>query len=290
MSKKYYWLKLKTNWFSDKRIKKLRSIAGGDTYVVIYLKMMLLSLNDEGKLYFEGVEEDFASELALELDEDAENVKVTLSFLQKNGLMELCEEDEYLLNEVPASIGSESPSAGRMRKLRAAQGSQLPDKKASHCDSHVTASDGEVTTSDTEKEIDIEKEKEVITVSKDTVRQTEIRQVMEKWNELSSFGISQVSRVNSGTKRYKGIVARIKEYGMEAVLSAIESIKHSRYLQGKVPGYDWSITFDWFVKPNNFPKVLEGNYRDNSFSSSNDSGGYGNRLAELENEDGGGCQ
>lgn len=283
MSKKYYWLKLKTNWFSDKRIKKLRSIAGGDTYVVIYLKMMLLSLKDEGKLYFEGVEEDFASELALELDEDAENVKVTLSFLQKNGLMELREADEYLLNEVPASIGGESPSAERMRKHRAQRKDQLPDKEASHCDSHVT-------NSDTEIELDIEKEKEVITVSKDTVRQIEIRQVMEKWNELSSFGISQVSRVSSGTKRYKGIVARIKEYGMEAVLSAIESIKHSRYLQGKVPGYGWSITFDWFVGPNNFPKVLEGNYRDNSFSSSKDSGGYGNRLAELENEDGGGFQ
>ena len=43
MAKKYYWLKLKADWFSDKRIKKLRSIAGGDTYTIIYLKMMLLS-------------------------------------------------------------------------------------------------------------------------------------------------------------------------------------------------------------------------------------------------------
>ncbi|MBQ7644355.1 MAG: hypothetical protein IJS84_04960, partial [Spirochaetales bacterium] len=24
----------------------------------------------------------------------------------------------------------------------------------------------------------------------------------------------------------------------------------------------WMVTFDWFVKPNNFPKVLEGNYLD----------------------------
>ncbi len=64
MAKRCYWLKLKADWFLDKRIKKLRSIAGGDTHTIIYLKMMLLSLKDEGKLYFEGVEDNFASEIA----------------------------------------------------------------------------------------------------------------------------------------------------------------------------------------------------------------------------------
>lgn len=51
MAKKYYWLKLRNDWFGDKRIKKLRSIAGGDTYTIIYLKMQLLSLKNEGKLF-----------------------------------------------------------------------------------------------------------------------------------------------------------------------------------------------------------------------------------------------
>ena len=40
--KKYYWLKLKEGFFEQKIIKKLRKIAGGDTYVIIYLKMQLL--------------------------------------------------------------------------------------------------------------------------------------------------------------------------------------------------------------------------------------------------------
>ncbi|MBO5145628.1 MAG: phage replisome organizer N-terminal domain-containing protein [Lachnospiraceae bacterium] len=64
-------------------MKKLRSIAGGDTHTIIYLKMLLLSLKDEGKLYFEGVEDNFVSEIVLALDEDAENVKLTLAFLQR---------------------------------------------------------------------------------------------------------------------------------------------------------------------------------------------------------------
>ena len=44
MSKRYYWLKLKEDFFRDKVMKKMRKIAGGDTYVVIYLKMMLMSI------------------------------------------------------------------------------------------------------------------------------------------------------------------------------------------------------------------------------------------------------
>ena len=41
--KRYYWLKMEENFFNDKRVKKLRKIAGGDTYTIIYLKMMLSS-------------------------------------------------------------------------------------------------------------------------------------------------------------------------------------------------------------------------------------------------------
>ncbi len=80
--------------------------------------MMLLSLKDEGKLYFEGVEDSFASEIALALDEDAENVKLTLSFLQRHGLIEICDYDEYQLTEVPTIIGSETASAMRVREHR----------------------------------------------------------------------------------------------------------------------------------------------------------------------------
>ena len=112
MAKRYYWLKLKADWFSDKRIKKLRSIAGGDTHTIIYLKMMLLSLKDEGKLYFEGVEDNFASEIALALDEDAENVKLTLAFLQRHGLIEIGDREKLEKGKFPKDIGVILDNAG----------------------------------------------------------------------------------------------------------------------------------------------------------------------------------
>lgn len=81
MAKRYYWLKLPDGFFRQKAIKKLRKIAGGDTYTIIYLKMLLVAMKQDGRLYFEGVEATFYDELALDLDEEVENVRVTVSLL-----------------------------------------------------------------------------------------------------------------------------------------------------------------------------------------------------------------
>lgn len=116
---KYYWLKLKDDFFRKKEIKKLRRIAGGDTYTIIYLKLQLMSLEHEGKILFEHVEDTLSDEIALAIDEDNENVAVTLAFLEKNHLIELVETDEYILPKVLTCIGSESESAERVRKYRA---------------------------------------------------------------------------------------------------------------------------------------------------------------------------
>lgn len=116
--KKYYWLKLTEQFFKDKAIKKLRKIAGGDTYTVIYLKMLLKAITQGNKLYFEGVESDFAEELALDLDEDEENVSVTIAYLKSKGLLRLVNEDEMLLTQCDEMVGSETDAARRKRLQR----------------------------------------------------------------------------------------------------------------------------------------------------------------------------
>lgn len=152
MAKKYYWLKLKEDFFRNKKIKKLRKIAGGDTYTVIYLKMQLLSLQNEGTLIYEGVENSFAEEIALEIDEDIDNVKITLSFLSQNGLLEEISQDHFIMTETVECIGSEGSSAERVRKHRA-----LKQQKVLQCNAPVTNGNTEI---EKEKEIDIDLEKD----------------------------------------------------------------------------------------------------------------------------------
>lgn len=112
-----------------------------------------------------------------------------------------------------------------------------------------------------------EKREESITVSNDTVCQTDVRLIVEAWNELEAYGIKPVSRLNSDSKRYRSLVSRMRIYNTADIFTAIEKIKSSDFLQGKNK-QGWTITFDWFVLPNNFPKVLEGNY-DNKTASDN---------------------
>ena len=85
--------------------------------------------------------------------------------------------------------------------------------------------------------------------------------VISSWNALTDYGIPPVKKLVSTTNRSKMLKARIREYGIDDVLKAIENIRRSDFLRGK-NNRGWMITFDWFVKPNNFPKVLEGKYND----------------------------
>lgn len=144
--KKFYWLKLRENFFASKEIKKLRRIAGGDTYTIIYLKLQLLSLKNNGVLMFDGLEETIQEELALEIDEDIENVKITLSYLSKTGLIEQSDDNEYTLTETIKNIGSECDSAERVRKFR-----EVQNNKKLLCNASVTIGN-------TEKRLELKKE------------------------------------------------------------------------------------------------------------------------------------
>ena len=117
-NKRYYWLKLMDDFFDSKRIKKLRKMAGGDTYTIIYLKMQLLSLKKGGYLEYSGLEDEFYKEIALDIDEDEINVQVTIQYLLSCGLLETSDSIEYKLPFVQDNLGSEAASTRRSRKSR----------------------------------------------------------------------------------------------------------------------------------------------------------------------------
>jgi len=253
-NKRYYWLKLMDDFFTSKRIKKLRKLAGGDTYTIIYLKMQLLSLRRGGYLEYTGLEDEFYKEVALDIDEDADNVSVTINYLLSCGLLVTTDNIEYLMPFVKNNLGSETASTLRSRKSR-------ENKQNSVALQHQCNNLQQNCNVDIDIDIDTREEKETMLVSNETNCQTQsVRRVVDAWNALQDVGIKPISRVSSGSKRYQSLIARLREYGEDDVLQAIERIRLSDFLQGKHGGRPWLITFDWFVLPNNFPKVLEGNY------------------------------
>lgn len=121
-----------------------------------------------------------------------------------------------------------------------------------------------------EDKIRIEKNREeegILTFSTENVRssQDDMQRVVEAWNSLN---LQSVSKLNPSTERYKQLKARIREYGVDEVLRAIENVRDSKFLRGDNKK-GWTITFDWLIKPNNFVKVADGNYKDNQKPSQN---------------------
>ncbi|KLE02798.1 phage replisome organizer N-terminal domain-containing protein [Aliarcobacter butzleri] len=147
VNKRFYWLKIGATFFDDLKIQKLRKIAGGDTFTCIYLKLMILSLKNDGNIYFESIFEDIEDELAIKLNETVENIKATLVFCKSMKMIEIYENKSLFFKQVKDITGSESSSAERVRKYRASTNKNK--SKVLHCNKNVTT--------EKEKELDNKK-------------------------------------------------------------------------------------------------------------------------------------
>ena len=271
MAKRYYWLKLKDDFFTDKRIKKLRRIAGGDTYTIIYLKMMMKCMNNDGILEYDGIENSFADELALDLDEDADNVQITVNFLMQAGLLEEMGENHFLMTEVPELIGSETANAQRVRDFRNKQ-------KALQCNADVT----EVKQlCNVEKEKEKEKEKDI--EKREEKRESiNYQQIADMYNDTC---VSFPRLTTLSDTRKKAIRARLNTYTIDDFALMFAKAEASSFLKG---GNDrnWSATFDWMIKDSNMAKILDGNYDNKASGMVTNNNGYtsSNKVKDKLNE------
>lgn len=253
MTKKYYWLKLKDSFFSQKEIKKLRKIAGGDTYTIIYLKMLLTAIKQGNKLYFEGVEDTFPEELALELDEDSENIKVTLAFLERQGLIQIVNEDEFLLTQCAKMIGTETDSAVRVRKHRENKTLQSNTNVTNLLRKGNTEIDIEI-----DKDIDIDK-KDTNVSKKEATSRINYQEIIDLYHNICK-SYSRIEKLTN--KRKEAIKARLtSKYAIGDFKTVFLNAESSGFLKG-CNERNWKADFDWIIKDSNMAKILEGKYSD----------------------------
>lgn len=249
--KRFYWLKLSEDFFKSRDIKKLRKIAGGDTYTIIYLKLLLLSLTDNGYLYYEGVEPTFAEEMALAIDEDEENVEVTLNYLEQRGLLERKTLDEYLLTACAEMTGSETSVARRVRKTR--EKKALLEKEKCYnvtleCKNETNCNTDE-TNCNTEIDIDIEKEKE---------KEQDLDLEQEKI--LKIYAKTKLPKLNFISDELKTKIKNsLQQFKIEDFELCFKKAENSLFLTGK-NNLGWKANLEWFLKNDNMAKVLNGNY------------------------------
>ena len=210
--KRYFWLKLKEDFFGSKRIKKLRNMAGGDTYLIIYLKLQLKAMKTDGIIQFDHLEDNIMDDLALDLDEKPDDVAATLIYLTHCGLAETSDQETFYFPYAVENVGSENSSAARVREYRKKQ-------KALHCNTNETPvkrlCNGEI-----EKEI--EKEQEEVG-GDDTfgMDPDEAQRIARDHSEILDAAEAAGFPKNPAT--WDKIIALYAEFGKETVLAGISA-------------------------------------------------------------------
>lgn len=268
--KRYYWIKLKESFMTSDAVDFLMSQKDGSNYVILYQMLCLKTINTGGVLARQ------IGEIIIPYDEEkiardtkyfsVDTVRVALNLYKALGLIYQDTEGMLVLADHNNLVGSETDWAEKQRKKRNSlpPGDIVPSNVPQNVPTEIEIDirdkdirDKEIEISDTETEVISEPDGS-------DCRAKDARRVLEEWNKI---GINPILKITSGSTRGKMLQARIKEYGIDAIIEAINRISSSPFLMGS-NDRGWQITFEWFVKPNNFIKVLEGNYDARQGSSS----------------------
>ena len=117
-TKIYFWLKVDKKFFDNLFIKRLKNMPGGYTMIVIYIRLMLESLEDDCILYYEGYFDSLVQELALKLDVSEDDINMTVAYFTKCGLIQIDDDGHATLSQAKAMVESETNWAKYKRDQR----------------------------------------------------------------------------------------------------------------------------------------------------------------------------
>ncbi len=138
----------------------MRKHKHGKDMQIVYLRMMLLSIDKGGYIYYQGVYDSLEEELAEEFDEPVEIIQETLEYLKQNNMVSVDENSDCFVPESLRLTGSECSSAERVRKYRDNKKALQSNTDVTDSNADVTSSNSNVTSCNVEKEIELKKEKE----------------------------------------------------------------------------------------------------------------------------------
>lgn len=277
------WIKITTDMFDNRKIKHLRRLPDGNNIVLIWVMLLTMAgrCNAGGMIFLTENIAYTPKMLADELDFEENTVILALKALEQLNMIvmdgdffQVAGWEEYQNVDGLEKIREQT-------KKRVAAHRERKKQETLQATDDVTLHVTHGNALEQEEDLDIKIEDiDTTTVSHDTVRCTDVQRIVENWNAL---GVGQLRDIKTGTQRHSMLKRRIKEYGLDAILEAIAQVKKSPFLMGGGKN-GWVITFDWFIRPNNFPKVYEGNYSDQR-RAINMTGGTGSNEAQNDLDD-----
>lgn len=240
-SRRYYWLKLKEDFFEDDAIEWLEEQKNGSTYALFYLKLCLKALKHDGMLIRHVgtmlIPYDVAK-LAEMTRTSEDTVIVALELMKKIGLIEVRDGGAIYVAKLDEMVGSETGSAARQRKRRKKLQERdnvtpLSQKCASLCTQEI----------ELEKDIELDKELERDSAEQQPPLSSDMSGIYsfyeENFSTVSSFIAERLGQLKD-------------EHSAEWVMKAMEKCAEGgrskcnlAYLEGVLRG--WSA--DGYAKP-----------------------------------------
>jgi predicted phage replisome organizer len=146
-NKKFFWLKLKNDFFDREEIKIIENQQNGKDYIIFYLKLLLKSVESKGELFFRNTIPYSPDMLATITDTSIDTVKVAVNLFIELKLMERWDDGTLFMIETQNMVGSETKWAELKRNQR------TKNKQIGHCPTSVPKSPIEIEP-DREKEIE----------------------------------------------------------------------------------------------------------------------------------------
>lgn len=199
MSKRYYWLKLKENFFKETKVALLFREPRGKEILLVYIYLLLESIKEDGILRYNEERGYTELELSRLSGFSLPLMKTALKSLIECGFVSREEDGTLVMNEFQGMVGSECSSAKRVREMR--------NNQALHCNKNVTQSKS----IEIDKEIESEIEKDILSGGAATYQQVDLTdEQMEILKQTMGEGrtIMYIEKLNQFILRNK---AKVKD-------------------------------------------------------------------------------
>ena len=235
-NKKYYWLKLKRDFFKRHDVRIIEEMPNGKDYILFYLKLLLESIDHEGELRFSETIPYNEQMLSVVTNTNIDIVRAALSIFTELKMIEVYDDMTIYMNEVQKLIGSESTSAERVRKHR-------KNQKALQCNTDVTKSNTEI-------ELQLYKE-----LHKED-REKSQKEITDLFNSLCP-SLPQIKYLSEDTKTM--MAQQTEKYTLDDFKLLFQKAEASDFLKGE-NDRKWAASFEWLIEDQNMAKVLNGNF------------------------------
>lgn len=250
-TKKYYWLKLREDFFDDPQDETIQFITEQNPlYTIFYLKLCLKALRTDGKMlrYIGNTCLPYdVDSLAKLTHMDKDTVRCAVALFEKIGLIKFLDSGELFLTQIDEMVGSETEEAIKKRKLRSKSALGIPDKGTMSGQSRdIVPEMSPPCPQNVHTEKEIEKELEIEKETRDRGRDREKKDLFETL--LPNYQISEplADKIRE-FMRYRKEQHRFtyREIGLKSFLRGAEKAEQEHGAIAVIKCFDESMRNGW---------------------------------------------